>query len=70
VLGALWSAALFLRAVPASVAEALWYASPALHFLESGARGVFDARDLVYFGLLVAAGLQLNVTLVEGRRWR
>ena len=69
LLAALWSAGLFVRVVPAAVAEALWYASPSLHFLESGARGLFDARDLVYYGLLMGCALFLNKVVVEGRRF-
>ncbi len=68
VLVALWSAGLFVRVLPGSLAEVAWYASPSLHFLESAARGVLDARDLVYHGLFVALGLTLNTAIVEGRR--
>jgi len=66
----LWSAGHFVRVLPASIAEAAWYASPTLHFLETGARGVFDARAVVYHLLFVGCALVLNVVLVEGRRWR
>ena len=69
LLVALWSAGLFVRILPGPLAEIAWYASPSLHFLESGARGVFDVRDLVYYGLFVFGGLSLNVAVVEGRRW-
>jgi len=69
LLLALWSAGLFVRVLPGPLAELAWYASPSLHFLESGARGVFDARDLVYYGLFVFGGLTLNNAIVEGRRW-
>ena len=69
ILIALWSAGLFVRVLPGSLAELAWYASPSLHFLESGARGVFDARDVVYYGLFVLAGLALNGAALEGRRW-
>jgi len=69
VLVGLWSAGAFVHVLPASLAEVAWYASPSLHFLESGARGVLAARDLVYFGCLVGAGLLVNVAVVEGRRW-
>lgn len=69
LLGLLWSAGLFVRVLPGAVAEVAWYASPSLHFLESGARGVFDARDLVYYGLFVASGLLVNTAVLEGRRW-
>lgn len=70
VLFALWSLGLFVRVLPGEVAELAWYASPALHFLESGARGVLDARDVVYFALFAFAGLSVNAALVEGRRFR
>jgi ABC-2 type transport system permease protein len=69
VLSSLWSAGLFVRVVPGPLAEVLWYASPSLHFLESGARGLFDARDLVYYGLFMACALLLNKVVMEGRRW-
>jgi len=67
---ALWGAGHFVRVLPASIAEMAWYASPTLHFLETGARGVFDARAVVYYALFVACALVLNVVIVEGRRWR
>ncbi len=70
LLVGLWSAGAFVHILPAALAELAWYASPSLHFLESGARGVIDARDVVYFGLFVAAGLVVNVAVVQGRRWR
>lgn len=66
----LWGAGTFVRALPGSLAEVAWYASPSLHFLESSARGVFDGRALVYHGLFVLSALALNVVIVEGRRWR
>jgi len=69
LLVGLWSTSLFVRVLPGGLAEVAWYASPSLHFLESGARGIFDARDLVYQGLLVAAGLLLNLVALEGRRY-
>ena len=67
---ALWGAGHFVRVLPASIAEAAWYASPTLHFLESGARGVFDARALAYHALFVACAMVFNVVVLEGRRWR
>ena len=70
VLAVLWGAGLFVRSLPSGLAEAAWYASPTLHFQESGARGLFDARDVVYYGLFAAAFLHLNALAAEGRRWR
>ena len=70
VLIALWSASLFVRALPPGLAEIAWYASPTVHYLDTVSRGVIDARDALYHGLLVALGLSLNVLVVEGRRWR
>ena len=70
LLVALWSASLFVRAFPPTLAEIAWYASPPVHYLDTVSRGVLDARDVLYHGLLVALGLFLNVTVVEGRRWR
>lgn len=66
----LWSAGLYVRILPGSLADAVWYASPTLHFLESGAHGVLDLRDVVYYALFVIAGLVLNVAVVEARRSR
>ena len=70
VLFGLWSLGLFVRVLPGAAADVAWYASPALHFLETGARGVLDARDLVYHGLFAAGALFLTSAVVEGRRWR
>lgn len=69
VLTGLFSAGLFVRVAPGALAEVLWYASPSLHFLESGARGLFDARDLVYYGLFIGCALLLNRVVLEGRRF-
>ena len=69
LLVALWSASLFVRALPPAIAEVAWYASPPVHYLDTVTRGVVDARDALYHLLLVGAGLWLNVTVVEGRRW-
>ena len=70
VLVLLWSASLFVRALPPTLAEIAWYASPPVHYLDTVSRGVIDARDAVYHVLLVLLGLALNVVVVEGRRWR
>ncbi len=70
ILLGLWSLGLFVRVLPGAIADVAWYASPALHFLETGARGVLDARDLVYHGLFAAAALVLTTSVLEGRRWR
>jgi len=70
VLLGLWSAGLFVRVLPAPAAEVAWYVSPSLHFLESGARGLLDARDLVYHGLFAAGALLATTAILEGRRWR
>ena len=70
VLLLLWSVGLFVRVLPADLAEVTWAASPALSYLETGARGLVDARDLVHQGLFTAAALVLNVVVVEGWRWR
>lgn len=69
LLFGLWSAGLFVRVLPGHLAEVAWYASPSLHFLDSGARGVIDARDACYFLLFVLAGLSVNAAVVEGRRY-
>ena len=70
ILLLLWSASLFVRVLPPAVAEAAWYASPSVHYLDTVTRGVLDARDVLYYALLVALGLFLNTAVVEGRRWR
>ena len=70
VLGLLWVGGLLVPALPQSWAEFVYYASPYAHFFDSAARGVIDARDLVYHGTLMLAGLIGNALIVEGRRWR
>ena len=70
VLLLLWSVSLFVRVLAPGLVELAWAASPALHFLESGARGILDARDLVYYALVTGAALLLNRVVVEGWRWR
>ena len=70
LLAALWGLPAVARVLPASMAAAVHYAGPTTHFLESGALGVFDLRDLVYHGLLAVLGLYLAATAVEGRRYR
>jgi ABC-2 type transport system permease protein len=70
LLLALWALELAVAFLPAGVAEALDYAAPSAHFLDSAALGVLDARDAAYFLLLVGFGLVLNVVAVERRRWR
>jgi ABC-2 type transport system permease protein len=70
LLGLLWASGLLVANLPAALAEVVFYASPYAHFFDSAARGVFDARDLVYHGALIAAGIVGNTLLVEGRRWR
>ena len=69
-LGIAWSLPLFVRILPGELAGALEAASPTQHFLGSAARGVVDLADLVYFALVAAAALGINVLLVEGRRCR
>ncbi len=69
-LGALWASALFTRALPPGLAELVSDLSPPLHYLESAARGLFDATDLVFHALLTAACLWINALAVEGQRWR
>ena len=70
LLGALWSTSLFVRVLPASVADWIYYASPSTHYLESAARGVFDLRDLLFLGTLTLLFLVLNTLAVDLRRWR
>ena len=70
LLGALWGVGRLARILPVGLADQLDLLDPAGHYLESAALGVFDARDLVYFGGLALLGLALNTLAVEGRRWR
>ena len=70
VLGLLWVGGLLVPALPPSWAEFVYYSSPYAHFFDSAARGVIDARDLVYHGTLMLAGLIGNALIVEGCRWR
>jgi len=69
-LGILWALPLFVRVLPGAVASAVASASPTSHFLGSAAQGVLDLSDAIYFLLLTALGLTLNVLVVERRRWR
>lgn len=69
-LAGLWSTSLYTRVLPSSLAEGAQALSPYAHFLETAARGLLDARDLVYHATLIAGGLVLNTALVEARRWR
>ncbi len=70
VLLILWSASLFVDVLPPVLAEVAWYASPSVHYVDTVTRGMLDARDVLYHGLLVLLGLYLTVAVVEGRRWR
>lgn len=70
VLGLLWVGGLVVPNLPPDWAEFVYYASPYAHFFDSAARGVVDARDLVYHGTLMLAGLVGNSMIVEGRRWK
>ena len=56
--------------LPAGIAEAVHYSSPATHFLESSALGVLDLRDVVFHGLLTVLGLVFCSNALERRRWR
>ena len=68
LLGGMWLARMLVSAVPSDYAPALAWISPGSHFLESAARGVLDARDLVWFALLTFAGLSWNTACVDRRR--
>ncbi|MFT4541531.1 MAG: ABC-type uncharacterized transport system involved in gliding motility auxiliary subunit [Planctomycetota bacterium] len=67
LLGGLWLTRMFVPVAPSEFAPFLAWLSPGTHFLESAARGVFDLRDAIYFGLFVFAGLSWNAVLVERR---
>lgn len=70
VLLILWSVGLFVRVLPAGLAELAWFSSPALSYLEAGARGLISARDVAHHALVTLGALVLNVVVVEGWRWR
>ncbi len=70
VLGGLWILRLLVDVLPPELAGFVNDACPSTHFLNSAARGVLDAGDLVYFVVLVLFGLAVNGIVVEGRRWR
>lgn len=69
LMALLWSAGPLAELMPSALAATLHQASPATHFLESAALGVFDARDLVYHGSIIFVGLTLNAIQIEGRRY-
>ena len=70
LLALLFGLGALARVLPPALAEALHYANPAAHYLESSALGVLDLRDLLYHALAVALGLHLATTAVEARRRR
>ena len=68
VLGSLWLLRMLVSFAPASMAGLLEVAAPQSHFLDTAARGVLVPSDLVYFLLLMLAGLVWNTLLLERRR--
>jgi ABC-2 type transport system permease protein len=50
------------------VGRTLDYLSARTHY-ESISRGVFDTRDLVYFGSVIFVGLLLARTMLSKRNW-
>ena len=58
-----------LPLMPASLAPALQYLSLDFHFNKI-ARGVVDARDVIYYVSVMAACLTLAVQSLDSRRWR
>jgi ABC-2 type transport system permease protein len=50
------------------VAETLDYLSARTHF-ESISRGVFDSRDIIYFGTMILMGLYLSQAMLSKRNW-
>ena len=58
-----------LPLLPASLAPVLQYLSLDFHFTKI-ARGVVDARDVIYYVSLMAACLMLAVQSLDSRRWR
>lgn len=68
-LGGLWSFGQLALYLPPGLAELAWFVSPQAHFLETFARGLFDARDLFFFGTWIAGCLIATRQVVEARRW-
>ena len=54
---------------PRAVVQALGSMSALIHF-ESMARGVLDARDLLYFASVIAGALLMNAMVIEWRKAR
>ncbi len=50
------------------IARILDYLSARTHF-ESISRGVFDSRDIIYFGTMILMGLFLSQTMLSKRNW-
>jgi len=50
------------------IGNILDYLSARTHF-ESLSRGVFDTRDLIYFGSFIVGGLVLSQTMLSKRNW-
>ena len=50
------------------IAETLDYLSARTHF-ESISRGVFDSRDIIYFGTMILLGLYLSQAMLSKRNW-
>lgn len=69
VLGLLWALPLFVRVLPGDLASSAESISPTAHYLGSFARGVLDASDAIYFGLVTIVGLAGGVLMVERGRW-
>ena len=68
-LGALFGLGLAADLLPAWAARPLHWANPATHYTDSAALGLLDARDLVYYALLVVLALWLNTSAVDARRF-
>ena len=68
-LGALWGFGQLALYLPPQWAELAWFVSPQAHFLDTFARGLFDARDLFFFGSWIAVCLIATRQVVEARRW-
>ncbi len=56
--------------LPPALSDLLAAISFLSHFVDSFVRGVIDARDLVFFATVIAAGLWITGLLLQGKRRR
>ncbi|HMU39966.1 MAG TPA: ABC transporter permease subunit [Pseudomonadota bacterium] len=64
----LWLVGKVVQVMPPAIQPAIDWLGVDGH-IGNMARGVFDSRDLLYFGSLIAACLFVTQTTIESRRW-